>query len=134
MYYVPTLDISGWAKTPETVVNELLSNYTKTNPLQTLTFAKSIYSLQSAIFKCGGDMRLLTPEVNSGLGKIFNNYFPEGAEVNSSVENLDEDSGRFNLKIEVSVIHNGKTYDGGALISRLSKTYLDTDQMELIYI
>lgn len=135
MHFVPTLDITGWAKTPEAVADRILQYYSKSNPLQSLIFDKrDVVSIQSAIFNSGGDMSRLIPEVNTGLGKVFSRYFPEGAEVTSEAVAIDTDGSTFDLRINVTVFHQGKKRDIAAILSNLSKTFVDDQEILLQYV
>jgi hypothetical protein len=108
---------------PEEQLDKQLDYYASSNPSQTLLYNGNVYSLQSAIFECGGNMDTLTTIVSNHLTKIFGRIFPEGASISVSYEYIG-DSSAVNLLVSASVVRDSKNYDLAGAICNVDSSFV----------
>jgi hypothetical protein len=123
MITIPSLSPRGWVMNPEEQLDKQLDYYASSNPSQTLLYNGNVYSLQSAIFECGGNMDTLTTIVSNHLTKIFGRIFPEGASISVSYEYIG-DSSAVDLLVSASDVRDSKNYDLAGAICNVDSSFV----------
>lgn len=105
MIALPTLSTRGWAKTPETIIDNVMTYYVSNNPSQSFTYRGEVFSLQSAIKDGGGSMDAIAENVRHGLGTMLKRYFPKGINIDVVPVPINGfDDSKINLEISGYVI------------------------------
>lgn len=107
---VGTLSTRGWAITPEEKIREVMNNYTEAGFSQSVIYQGNIKSLEHARYRTEQDPEALKSEVKKDLLSLYGNIFPDGVEVNTSIEEDPESDVRVKLIIEVLVTEGTTTY------------------------
>lgn len=124
---IPRFGVNMWVSTTEQLFDEILVNYYSLNPSMSVFNSKNIFSLQYDIALSGNDMDKCQSRVQSSLGKIMANTFPEGSSVSVDVSPIDgADDTKYEIRIKASAVSNGRTFDLTRSISGIDSHYVDS--------
>lgn len=128
-----TLSTLGWARTPESRMDRVLTDYLSANPSQTIFYRGNVNSLQSDIFSCGGNIDQLIQYIKRSLGAAYSRQFPENStvEVTYTPDTIRPD--KVDIHISVLVYENGVAYDLSRVINAIDSVFVSSQNaVELV--
>lgn len=111
---IPTLSSSGWVSDPMNVLSKLYDYFLTTETNQSYFFKDDLISLQYLLATYGDDPSLLSSKTKDNLRLLLKRYFSSiNVETSITLPPPENDDGKYDLTINVTVMQNGKTYSLG---------------------
>lgn len=112
---IPTLDSVGWVSDPSNILVKLFDYFLTTEKSQSNLFKDQIISFQSLIKELQHDPVLLANKTEQQLTRYFKKPF-DTAVVSVVADDLESETGRYNLTIDVVVSKDNINYSLGRVL------------------
>lgn len=122
---VGTLSTRGWARTAKEQIRELMNHYTEAGFSQSQIYQGNVKSLAKSMQLYPQDPEGLAAQVKDDLTSLYGNVFPEGVEVNTNWEYLQDSDVRYRINISLRVMKNGEWIDAERYVETESSTIED---------
>lgn len=132
MKQLPTMSTRGWAKTPETIIDNIFTYYQASNPSQSFTYLNAVHSIQYAIKEAAGRPDTLARLIQEDLTEVLSRYFPEGAFVDTGYNYIDDNDSQINIDISGHVMYNGEKYNLVKSIGTINSHFRDVSSAIVI--
>lgn len=108
---VGTVSTRGWARTAKEQIRELMNHYTEAGFSQSQIYQGNVKSLAKAQQIFSQDPEGLANRIKSDLENLYGNVFPEGVEVETTWEYVQDSDVRYRITISLRVMKNGEWID-----------------------
>ncbi|ANZ48055.1 hypothetical protein ASESINO_42 [Erwinia phage vB_EamM_Asesino] len=122
---VGTVSTRGWARTAKEQIRELMNHYTEAGFSQSQIYQGNVKSLAKAQQIFSQDPEGLANRIKSDLENLYGNVFPEGVEVETTWEYLQDSDVRYRITISLRVMKNGEWIDAIRYVETESSTVED---------
>lgn len=108
---VGTLSTRGWARTAKEQIREAMNHYTESGSSQSQIYQGNVKSLAKTIQMYPQDPEGMSAQIKDDLTNLYGNIFPEGVEVTTTWEYLQDSDVRYRINISLRVMKNGEWID-----------------------
>lgn len=112
---VPTLTSEGWITAPDKKCDRLLMNAFASDASQSNIYAGAVCSIQNTIYLNNGDPVACGNAIASALTSLYERYFA-AATFKCTVTEFDDQSGRYDIGVEGTVVQDNRKYDFGRMV------------------
>lgn len=124
MSYLPTLTTAGWMNDIINKSTKLMDYFLASEHSQSNAYHGRITSFPKLVQQYGHNPERMSEQTRDALQAYYARYF-ENVIVSVDADRLDDDSGQYNLSIDVALSQDDKSYSLGKLIALGNSKILD---------
>lgn len=130
--YAPTLSTRGWSKTPETIIDTIFTHYISNNPSQSYTYRGEVFSLQSAIQQGSDNIANIANNIQVDLNKLFSRYFPLGAVIECTYNQIEIGGSLMNINISGYVVTEAGELNVMRALENIDSHFIDISNIKIV--